>query len=107
MTDKNDAPKSVHIKVFEESNGSESYMLTYKTDKDAIEYILKSKDVKAVNEKLVRAKTLLIATSDLLELQKDTEDALDLLEEYVRYDDADCDGHSLHEDIQKLIESME
>ncbi len=59
-----------------------------------------------VNKKLARAKILLTATSDLLELQKDSEEVLNLLEELVQYDDDDCKGYRLHEDIQELIESM-
>jgi hypothetical protein len=42
MTDKNDLPKRVWIKVFEESNGSTSYMLTYKADNEGVEYVPKS-----------------------------------------------------------------
>jgi hypothetical protein len=72
------------------------------------EQLKKSKaDLKTVNGSLDRAKTLLSATFDLLGLQKDSETVLNLLEEMVNYDDADCDGHSLAEDIQELMESME
>ena len=44
MTDNkaDNAPARVWIKVIEEVNGSESYMLTYKADKDAIKYIPES-----------------------------------------------------------------
>ncbi len=77
-----------------------------------IEEIDKMKtDANAVNEKLAWAKTLLTAAFDLFELQKDSENALNLLEESVAYDDAVtdvvCDGHRLQEDILKLIESIE
>ncbi len=46
-----------------------------------------------------RAETLLTATVDLLGLQTESKDVLNLLEQTVNYDDTDCDGHSLVEDI--------
>ncbi len=62
---------------------------------------------KANDANMERAKTLLTATFDLLGLQQDSKETLNLLEENVQYDDADCDGHSLSEDIRELIDSME
>ncbi len=46
-----------------------------------------------------RAEILLTATVDLLGLQTESTDVLNLLEQTVNYDDTDCDGHSLVEDI--------
>lgn len=51
-----------------------------------------------------RAGTLLAATVDLLHKQVNSEAAVNLLEENVNYDDIDCDGHSLVEDITKYLE---
>lgn len=46
-----------------------------------------------------RSETLLCAAVDLLNIQKESKEAVNLLEESVNYDGTDCDGHSLIEDI--------
>ncbi len=50
-----------------------------------------------------RALVLLTATADLLGLQTESKEVLNLLEMTVNYDDTDCDGHSLAEDIANLL----
>jgi len=47
-----------------------------------------------------RKVVLLKACRDLLKKQKDADYVLDLLSETVFYDDADCDGNCLLEDIE-------
>jgi hypothetical protein len=49
------------------------------------------------------ADMLLGATVDLLDKQTDSKDVLNLLEQVVTYDDIDCDGHSLHDDIKNHL----
>lgn len=76
-------------------------------NKKTIEEINKLKKVAKETESIMaRAEILLTAAFDLLDLQKKSKETLDLLEQIVRYDDSDCDGHSLHEDIAELLESM-
>ena len=50
-------------------------------------------------EALDRAKTLLKATWNLLQKQKETIYVLNMLEELVYYDEAECDGSCLMDDI--------
>ena len=56
-------------------------------------------------EELSRARTLLKATHDLLEVANDTyvEDALSIL---IHYDDVDCDGYCLMEDIEYYFDEF-
>ena len=51
------------------------------------------------NNKIKRYKTLLKAAYELLKKQEKSEYTLDLLSETVFYDEADCDGYCLMEDI--------
>jgi len=51
-----------------------------------------------------RATTLLMATFELLKKQKNSGYVLNLLEETVFYDEADCDGNCLMEDIAMHLE---
>lgn len=51
--------------------------------------------------------TLLKACRDLLNKQKDSSYVLDILGETVFYDDADCDGLCLLEDIELLLEDID
>lgn len=51
-----------------------------------------------------RAKELLQACFDLLEKQKNSHYVLNLLTETVHYDDADCDGYCLMDDILCYLE---
>ena len=53
---------------------------------------------------LKRAKHLLKATYDLLEKQKESPYVLNLLSETIFYDEAECDGSCLMEDIENLLE---
>lgn len=50
-----------------------------------------------------RATVLLNAVVDLFDIQSESKTAVNLLEEAVNYDDTECDGHSLIEDIAKLL----
>lgn len=51
-----------------------------------------------------RAKELLEACVKLLELQNESSYVLDLLSENVYYDDCECDGNCLLEDIKVLLD---
>ena len=55
-------------------------------------------------EDIERAFTLLKAVKHLLELQEDSVFVLNLLEETVYYDEADCDGSCLLDDIKDLLD---
>jgi hypothetical protein len=56
---------------------------------------------------LKRAKTLLKATHELLNKQVDSYYVLNMLAETVFYDDAECDGSCLMEDIEAWLEDIE
>jgi hypothetical protein len=60
-----------------------------------------SNDLKAENS---RAKILLKAAYDLLQKQQESHFVLNLLEKTVHYDEADCDGYCLQEDISSFLE---
>lgn len=60
-----------------------------------------------MNENLDRAVTLLKAAKELLRKQEQSYYVLNLLEETVFYDDAECDGNCLMEDIEDLLEEIE
>lgn len=51
-----------------------------------------------------RAETFLKACLELLEKQKNSGIVLNLLNETVHYDEADCDGYCLMDDIQAYLE---
>lgn len=53
----------------------------------------------SIDDKIKRYETLLKATYELLKKQEKSEYTLDLLSETVFYDEADCDGYCLMEDI--------
>lgn len=53
----------------------------------------------SIDEKIKRYETLLKAAYELLKKQEKSEYTLDLLSETVFYDEADCDGYCLMEDI--------
>ncbi len=65
-------------------------------------------NVKIENDKLKaqleRAKVYLKATSDLLQKQKESHYVLNLLETTVFYDEADCDGYCLKDEIDTFLE---
>lgn len=56
-----------------------------------------------LKEQNKRAKVLLKATLDLLQKQKDSRDVLNLLETTTFYDEADCDGECLLNDIEDFL----
>lgn len=58
-------------------------------------------------ELLSRAKTLLKAAHDLLKKQDDNYAVLNLLAETVFYDEAECDGSCLMEDIEYWFDEIE
>ena len=51
----------------------------------------------------MRARELFKAVIDLLSKQRDSDVVLNMLEETVYYDDAECDGYCLMEDICHLL----
>lgn len=55
-------------------------------------------------EELQRARTLLKAAYELFEKQDNSGYVLNLLSETVYYDDAECDGNCLMEDISYLLD---
>ena len=57
-------------------------------------------------EQTERAKILLKAARNLLAKQKRAYFVLNLLEETVHYDEADCDGSCLLDDIDALLEDI-
>ena len=58
-------------------------------------------------DSLNRAKTLLKATKDLLEKQENSYYVLNLLDEAVFYDGAECDGTCLKDDIDYWFDELE
>ena len=62
---------------------------------------------KEMMDLLDRAKTLLKATKDLLEKQDNSYYVLNLLEETVFYDGAECDGTCLKDDIDYWFDELE
>ena len=63
-------------------------------------------DTEHEKELLDRAKTLLKATHDLLTKQKNSYYVLNLLAQTIYYDEAECDGNCLMEDIEYWFEEM-
>ena len=59
------------------------------------------------SEQIERAKILLKAARNLLSKQKKAYFVLNLLEETVHYDGADCDGSCLIDDIDALLEEID
>lgn len=59
-----------------------------------------------MSEQENRAVTLLKAARDLLRKQHDTPYVLNMLEQTVHYDDADCDGNCLIDDINEYLEEI-
>lgn len=59
------------------------------------------------SEQIERAKILLQAARNLLSKQKKAYVVLNLLEETVYYDGADCDGSCLIDDIDALLEETD
>lgn len=61
---------------------------------------------KSYNTTFLRAKTLLKAAHDLLKKQKGNFYVLNLLEETIEYDEAECDGSCLMDDIEYWFEEI-
>ena len=61
---------------------------------------------KEKQQELDRAKTLLRATWELLNKQKNSRYVLDLLAETVNYDNAECDGNCLMGDISAWFDEF-
>lgn len=57
-------------------------------------------------DQIKRAKVLLTATKELLRLCDEGPFVKNALEETVFYDDAECDGNCLMEDIDHLLETL-
>ena len=66
-----------------------------------------TKEEAMMNLLLKRAKTLLKATKELLEKQDNSSYVLNLLEETVFYDEAECDGCCLKDDIGYWLDELE
>jgi methyltransferase-like protein len=62
------------------------------------------KELKKTNGELEKAKVLLEACFDLFQKQHDSEDVLNLLSESVTVGETETDGHSIHEDIGKILD---
>lgn len=62
---------------------------------------------KEKDEALKRATTLLKATYQLLDKQNETPFVLNMLCETTYYDEADCDGYCLLEDIKACLEEID
>ena len=87
----------------------------FKTHNKVIDSLMKEKDelsekylrLLEENEQLKqenkRAKVLLKATLDLLQKQKNNHYVLNLLENTAFYDNAECDGYCLFDDIENLL----
>ena len=64
------------------------------------------KNIDTYIQALDRAKTLLKATWNLLQKQNETIYVLNMLEELVYYDEAECDGNCLMDDINYWFEEF-
>lgn len=86
------------------------YFFTHKENKVDISKIKISESgevvlrTKGVTIELERAKVLLKACYDLLQKQEESHYVLNLLETTVHYDEADCDGYCLKNDIEAELE---
>lgn len=60
-----------------------------------------------MEENLERAVVLLKAAKELLSKQRNSYYVLNMLEETVYYDDAECDGSCLIDDIGYLLDEIE
>lgn len=59
-----------------------------------------------MNLLLERAKTLLKATKELLEKQKNSSYVINVLEQTIVYDEAECDGYCLKDDIGDWFDEL-
>lgn len=82
----------------------------YSLHQEMVNYSLQGEivNVKIENDKLKaqleRAKIYLKATSDLLQKQNESHYVLNLLETTVFYDEANCDGYCLKDEIDAFLE---
>jgi hypothetical protein len=60
-------------------------------------------DLKVMTQQYDRANLLMKATHELLSKQQESKIVLNILEEMVVYDDAECDGFSLLEDLKDCM----
>ena len=74
-------------------------IMNEKIENDKLKY--ENDELKA---QLERAKVYLKATSDLLQKQNESHYVLNLLETTVFYDEVDCDGYCLKDDIDSFLE---
>lgn len=86
---------------------------SFKAEKTEEESLLNKakKELKRVNEEYIgqtavfdRAVMLLGAVAELLQRQKDSKTVINILEETTTYDEAECDGFALLQDITDLTE---
>ena len=82
-----------YIKTFDEHNSGATKIAL----DNAIEYIKFG----------LRAEELLKACVELLNKQNESSYVLNLLDELIYYDDCECDGNCLLEDIENLLEFRE
>lgn len=61
------------------------------------------RDIATLEKENKRAKVLLKAVLDLLQKQKDSHYVLNLLEATSFYDEAECDGYCLFDDIENFL----
>lgn len=59
-----------------------------------------------MNLLLERAKTLLKATKELLEKQENSSCVINVLEQTIVYDEAECDGYCLKDDIGDWFDEL-
>lgn len=59
------------------------------------------------NENQKRAYIMLKAARDILHECRDSVYVMDVFEATAKYDDAECDGHCVMEEIEELIEDIE
>jgi hypothetical protein len=70
----------------------------------ALKYIVSlEQENEQLKQENKRAKVLLKATLDLLQKQKESHYVLNLLENTVFYDNAECDGYCLFDDIENFL----
>lgn len=73
--------------------------------RDIFHNVSKSEENAELKTQLERAKVYLKATSDLLQKQNESHYVLNLLETTVFYDEADCDGYCLKDEIDTFLET--
>ena len=82
------------------------YIKTFDEHKSGATKIALDKAIESIKFNL-RAEELLNACIELLNKQNESSYVLNLLDELIHYDDCECDGKCLLEDIQNLLECRE